>query len=146
MFAAPPRLLDGELVCTSTEGTLRRLDPDTGTVLGEEDRDALQLYPALEAGGRIVTASTAGVVEARGPGGSWTYDADGAISAEPVAAGRVVLVPTAQGELVALRTDSGEKAWSLGLSGELRVPPILTDQRLILATNRGELYVYEHSR
>lgn len=144
-FAAPPALLDDALHVVSTTGTIWQLDPGAGRILGTDQRVPHQLNAPVSSRDRIVTAASSGIVEARDASGEgWSYASGHALESVPVPAGPVILLGTSGGELLALRADRGELAWSLHLDGRFKVAPLVTDRYLVLATHGGEVYVYHH--
>ena len=145
LFSAPPALLDDDLHVVNTTGTLWRIDPRDGRILGTGQRVDHQLHAPVASEGRIVTAATSGIIEARDASGDgWSYASGHALECLPVPAGPVILLGTSGGELLALRSDRGELAWSLHLDARFKVAPLVTDRYLVLATHNGELYVYHH--
>lgn len=142
-FAAPPAIAGGDLVAIDFEGRLLLFDPESGSLLHEEQRDPFQSNPILALDGSIVTVSDGGIVERRGGDSSWRIDLDMAVSCGAVHAGRYLLISGVAGRLQALCADRGTTAWSLELRGGLRVPPLLRDDEMILATGRGEIHVHK---
>jgi outer membrane protein assembly factor BamB len=144
-FSAPPALLDDALHVVSTTGTLWRIDPRDGRIVSTGQRAPYQLTAPVSSEDRIVTAASSGIVEARDSSGEgWSYASGHALESVAVPAGPVILLGTSDGELLALRSDRGELAWSLHLDARFKVAPLVTDRYLVLATHTGEIYVYHH--
>lgn len=165
--AAPPSVERGAVWLALTSGRVVALDPETGEVRGTWDGDPwLGAAPQVD-DGVLLTVTSAGRVRARVldagdtasdgqvvapavtaphgeavPRSGWMEELDLAVQVRPVPAGRVVLCGTRSGDLVALRRATGERVWSLPLEGGFRVEPQIEDGTLLIATDRGNVYVY----
>ncbi|MCA9726323.1 MAG: PQQ-binding-like beta-propeller repeat protein [Candidatus Eisenbacteria bacterium] len=144
-FAAPPTITGNTLLVVNTTGTLWEIDRESGAILGSSRRVPGQLTPPVPSADRIVTAAASGVVESRDLAGEgWSFESGEALESVPVPAGPIILLGTSGGELLALRTDRGELAWSLDLKSRFKTAPLVTDRFLVLATSSGDIYVYQH--
>ncbi len=143
--AAPPSLLDGNLVLVSLAGDVEFVSALDGRTLRRERRAAGILSAPVSWGESLVSATPGGQVEARARDGgalNWRREL-GDITPHPLAAvGPFVLAATGHGKLVALRGGGGETAWSLDLPGRVSVVPLIGDEEIVVATERGEVYAY----
>ncbi len=143
LCVAPPAITGSALAVIGFDGHLLLLDPKSGGLLHEEQRERFQSNPVVAVNGSIVTVSDGGVVERRGDGVSWRTDLEMAVSSVAVHAGRYLLVAGVAGRLQALCVDRGTTAWSMDLRGGLVVPPLIRGNEVILATGRGEIHVHK---
>lgn len=144
-YVASPERRGDTLVVLETDGALTRIEASTGRILGTELRASQQLSGPVWQADRIVTVASSGVLESRDEAGTgWALNTGFAFAAPPVAAGPVVLVVSTRGDLMAVRVERGEIAWSLDLKARLNVAPLFTDRYLVLATGGGDILVYRH--
>ncbi len=151
-FMAPPSKNGDILAVTTVEGQLYQVDARTGEVIPSGTRRSMQLQPPVQRDASVITVSSDGWVQSGRflwPLGvdealDWEIDLDEAVACPAAMAGEFVLVATAAGRLVALRADNGTQVWSLELSDRLAAAPILSDGYLVVATNQGDIFVYNH--
>jgi outer membrane protein assembly factor BamB len=111
-------LLAGDvLLAAAYDGTVRGLDPRTGTERWSLRPDTLARYfaaPVLLASGRAAVADDRGRVTALDPATgrvAWTADVGAPVHETPGAAGGLLIVPTTRGRLVALDAATGAEVW-----------------------------------
>lgn len=144
-YVASPERRGDELIVLEAGGAMTRLEAATGRILAQERRASQQLSRPVWHSDHVVTASTSGIVESRDAAGAgWSLETGFAFAAPPVAAGPLVLAASTRGDLIAVRAERGEIAWSLDLKTRLNVAPLFTERYLILATGGGDILVYRH--
>lgn len=92
-------------------------------------------------GGVTVAAGTGRRLVAYGPAGQWLWDqplGDLAV-VTPARLGGLVVVPTLDGQVTAFDLATGEKRWSYTASAEVRVAPVVTGDRVLVADQAGQL-------
>jgi outer membrane protein assembly factor BamB len=148
VYAARPGRVGGDLVVISTAGRASWIDPSSGAIRARASRAAPQLACAAGVRESVVTVSSGGAVEAGGAPEArpvWRREIGRAVNAPAVIAGSLILIATTDGLLLALHPERGDPAWSLQTRGGFSIPPLWAGDDLILATDRGEVYVYrEH--
>ena len=146
-YVGRPYLDGGRIFLAAIEGQVYEVGRADGSVraLGGRRR-AQQLLSPVPLGGRVLTVSSDGWVEAGVDSGgeTWSADLGESVRDTPLPAGGLLIVPTSGGRLVALRGDTGAQVWSLELGERLATAPLLTDRYLVVATNQGDVYAYEH--
>ena len=143
-FSAAPQLDGDRILAATTEGRLFAISIENGAVKELGRHRSLQLAPPLGFGDRVLTVSSDGWVEASADSVLWTEDLGEAVRGTPTAVSGLCFVPTSAGRLVALRADTGAQVWSLELGDRLSTAPLFTERFLVVATNRGDVYAYEH--
>jgi outer membrane protein assembly factor BamB len=149
-FSAPGLLPDGTIVFNNdaTSQDLLALDPAT---------DPPPVRWRARPGGRITASTTAGGITlaaggdralvAYGPDGQWLWHqrlSDLAVVNPAVFAGLVV-VPTLDGRVTAFDLASGAPRWTHTVSAEVRVAPVATADRVLMADQSGQLTCLDRS-
>jgi outer membrane protein assembly factor BamB len=135
-------LLDGHTlyVRDSVTGNIV-LDTTTGSP--EAVAFASDVPPALD-GGRLFTV-TGGALTASAPakgGASWTFTGDGRLASSPLVANGTVYVGSSEGNLYAVREDSGALVWSENTGVPLQTREQFVDPpRVAFAAGGGLLFV-----
>lgn len=144
-YAAPPVLLGGELALLAGDGREAYLDPATGARLRSARRSAMQLSPPVLSGGFAVSQATGGRIEALDlttGAAVWSVDLNAAAAGGAVASDGLLFCLSRAGRLSALRADRGGLVWKLDLGTRFFVPPLVRSDLLLLAGERGDLFVY----
>lgn len=105
-------------------------------------KDVVDLQVA-QAGDVLVAASRGGIVTAlNGKQSLWSMDLKDAITSGVATdrAGRVAVVGTRSGKVVALDTATGATLWETSLPTSSQAPALISDARVLLSANNGIIY------
>lgn len=143
--AAPPSLVDGNLVVVSLAGDVAFVSASDGRTVRRERRAAGILSAPVAWGESLVSTTPGGRVEARARDGGapqWRRELGDIAPHRLAAVGPFLLAANGHGKLVALRGGDGDTAWSLDPPGRVSVAPLVGEEEIVVATERGEVYAY----
>lgn len=135
------------LVAAAYDGTVRGLDPRTGTERWTLRPDTLARFfatPVPLASGLVALGDDRGHVRALDPASgqaAWTADLGAPVHETPAAAGPLLIVPTTRGRVVALDAATGAEVWRHEASAPevLFASPVVTADAVLVGASDGVL-------
>ena len=155
---ASPALVDGVLYLGSTNGALYALEAESGRVRWTVDVGASVVSTPAVSGGLVIvgdrnntfqafSTATGSPVwrKATGPDAPLPWGLEGwdYFMASPVPLGEVTLLPSGDGTLYAVATDTGEEHWRFETGGRIRSTPAVSDGQVYFGSGDGLVHALD---
>ncbi len=123
---------------------LASLDLDSGSIVWDEPLDGGISADLSLSAGRLIAGSINRTLYAYNVGSTpteaWTFEADGWIVANPLAAGDTIYIATLKGSIYAIDAATGREVWQFNESDlQFRSQPALSGGMLVIADRKGAL-------
>jgi outer membrane protein assembly factor BamB len=143
-LSAPPVPLGPVLVATTTNRMVIALSSESGGIYWEHRKNGPFVTPAVSDGLRLYLATSDIRARVYGlrlvdGGEEWEKDYPG-LSVPMILSGGRLFLATEPGLVVALRAQDGQELWRASLGAPTAAAPVMTDDRLLVATIRDTLY------